>query len=89
MPELALSSAGYQDVTQMVGNDNGVMEPGEIWAFTPRVSNSSCDVVAVEVSADFALNAGSAGPIVSAHSSSSSSGTRPTGHSCRPSNESR
>ena len=48
------------DLVSIQGNGDGVVDPGETWAFLPRVRNMACDTAATGVTASFALAAGSA-----------------------------
>ncbi len=57
-------------LSQVSGNGNPIMDPGEVWEFTPALRNSACSEVALGVSADFQIGAGSA-PITLLQSSAS------------------
>ncbi len=52
-----------EGVTQVVGNDDAVLDPGETWRFTPVLRNRACAEGATGVSAQAAVGAGSAGPL--------------------------
>jgi hypothetical protein len=61
---LDVLAAGTQGLTELSGNGNGLLDPGETWQFTPLVRNWSCTDDALGVSADIVLNPGSTGPVV-------------------------
>jgi V8-like Glu-specific endopeptidase len=68
---LDVSAAGTQDLIEVAGNGNAVLEPGESWEFTPLVRNAACDAEALGVTADIELGAGSTGPVVINHGAAS------------------
>lgn len=57
-----LQVAGYVNLTQISGNSNGAVDPGEIWEFTPQLTNSGNET-AVGVTASVIPSAANAGPI--------------------------
>ncbi|MEM1176926.1 MAG: hypothetical protein AAGM22_01170, partial [Acidobacteriota bacterium] len=58
-PMLSLSSGAAGDITEVSGNGDAVLDPGETWQFIPSVRNGSCDAAASNVQATFAAGAGS------------------------------
>ncbi|HHN74168.1 MAG TPA: PKD domain-containing protein [Acidobacteria bacterium] len=52
----------YINLTEIEGNANGAIDPGEIWELTVDLRNDG-DETAVAVEADLALGAGTAGPV--------------------------
>lgn len=61
---LSVLPDGYQDLAEVSGNGDAVIDPGEIWQFRPRVKNVSCSAVAEGVEARFQLGALSGQPVV-------------------------
>ncbi len=55
--------AGYQDLQQVSGNGDAILDPGETWQITPLAQNAACDLSALGVTADFQVNSGSAMPM--------------------------
>lgn len=47
--------------TQVHGDDDAVLEPGEVWSFVPRVQNRACSLVALGATAEVRVSAGSLG----------------------------
>jgi len=68
---LDLAPAGTQNLAEVSGNGNAVLEPGETWQFTPLVRNGACSADALGVGADITLNPGSTGPVVITNSAAS------------------
>jgi len=56
---LTLAGDGVEEMTEVEGNGNGVMEPGETWALRPRVRNTACSLDALGVTGSVELAAGS------------------------------
>lgn len=56
---LEVMGDGVEGLTEVVGNGNGVMEPGETWVFRPRVRNTACGLDALGVTGSVELAAGS------------------------------
>ncbi len=61
---LNLVPAGSDELAEVSGNGNAVLEPGETWRFNPMVRNAACSADALGVGAEISLNAGSTGPVV-------------------------
>ncbi|MCK5378426.1 MAG: trypsin-like peptidase domain-containing protein [Acidobacteria bacterium] len=59
--EVEIVSASLEGMAEVEGNGNTIVEPGETWQFTPRVTNTSCATEATGVAADLQSGAGSAG----------------------------
>ena len=55
-----ISPTSFEGLTEVEGNGNTVVEPGEIWRFTPRVTNTSCEREAASVFADLQSGVASA-----------------------------
>jgi len=58
---VGLSPSSWEGLLEVAGNGNTVVEPGETWQFTPRVTNTSCETEATSVTADLQASAASAG----------------------------
>ena len=58
-PALSLGSAASDGLSEVLGNGNGMVEPAEIWEFTPKIRNSACTGDAENVTASLAVNSGS------------------------------
>lgn len=54
----------WENLAEVAGNGNDVLDPGETWSFEPRVFNVSCATQAGSISADFEAGAASA-PLLS------------------------
>jgi len=61
---LDVTAAGTEDLVEVSGNGNAVLEPGESWQFSPKVRNGACDIDALGVTADITVNPASTGPVV-------------------------
>jgi hypothetical protein len=61
---LEVSADGAEGLTEVSGNGNAILEPGESWQLNPVVHNSACTDDALGVTADVVLNPASAGPVV-------------------------
>ena len=61
---LSVRNAGFDDLEQLSGNGDGVVDPGEAWQLTPLARNASCDMVALGVGATYVVNPDSAMPVV-------------------------
>ena len=61
---LVLTGAGFDDLEEVTGNGNGVIDPAEVWQFTPRVRNASCAESATGVTAEVQLNPGSISELI-------------------------
>ncbi len=59
--DVEIAPASWEDLVEVEGNGNRVVEPGETWRFTPRVRNSSCATEATSVVADLQSGVASAG----------------------------
>ena len=57
---LTLAAAASQSLTEVSGNGDAFLDPGETWSIVPVVRNGSCSTEAVAVSATVAVAAGSA-----------------------------
>ncbi|MEL7059537.1 MAG: trypsin-like peptidase domain-containing protein [Acidobacteriota bacterium] len=51
-PEVALRPAGFTAPTEVAGNGDALLDPGEVWRTAPRVRNASCFAVAFDAVAD-------------------------------------
>jgi hypothetical protein len=60
-PAVSLQSAPPSGFTQVRGDGDATLEPGETWRFTPKVRNVACSALALAASAEVRLNAGSLG----------------------------
>lgn len=52
---LTLSGGGIQDLQEILGNGNGIIDVGETWQFRPRIRNTSCELAATEVTAEIQI----------------------------------
>ncbi len=59
-PSLEITVASMSAPTEVSGNGDSIMHPGEIWQVTPTVRNSACSDDATNVTADIQVTAGSA-----------------------------
>ncbi len=59
--DVEITPASWEDLSEVEGNGNSVVEPGETWRVTPRVRNSSCATEATSVVADLRSGVASAG----------------------------
>lgn len=57
---LDLIGAPTNPFSEVNGNGNGIMEPGETYEFTPIIRNTSCATEAMSVTADIGVNPSSA-----------------------------
>ncbi|MEO1576243.1 MAG: trypsin-like peptidase domain-containing protein, partial [Pseudomonadota bacterium] len=55
-----LRATGASAPVEVAGNGNGVLDPGETWAFTVNVLNNACDVEASDVSVEVTVASGNA-----------------------------
>ncbi len=60
---IELIEDGFEDLEQVFGNSNGLIDRGEIWQFYPKVRNQACTLDAFNVRATVAPNAGNVGTI--------------------------
>jgi V8-like Glu-specific endopeptidase len=58
-PAVDLVSAGIINLTEVSGNGDSVLDPGETWEYTPRVTNVACSTDALSVAADVQIGTGS------------------------------
>ena len=58
-----LGAVEVSDLTEVEGNGDTLVEPGETWQFTPVLRNSACDTTALDVEAEITPNVGSTGPV--------------------------
>jgi V8-like Glu-specific endopeptidase len=58
---LSLGASSPEGLAEVSGNNDGILQPGEIWETVPRVTNRACDLDAFDVTADVAVNPGSVG----------------------------
>jgi V8-like Glu-specific endopeptidase len=54
--EVSVTGAPSSGLTEVTGNGDAVLDPGETWQFVPRVRNSSCGELATGVTATVAVN---------------------------------
>jgi len=59
--DITLRALEIQDLAEIDGNGDTVLDPGETWSFIPRVRNSACEAIAVNVTAEVAINPASDG----------------------------
>ena len=60
-PEADIVPATPSEFTQVRGDNDAVMEPGETWRFTPRVRNLACSTAGLGVAGEVRVNAASLG----------------------------
>ncbi|MAE69777.1 MAG: hypothetical protein CME06_04825 [Gemmatimonadetes bacterium] len=60
---LDIGTGGIGGITEINGNGDAVLDPGETWGIRPGVRNLSCDDIASNVRAEVAVNPASAVPI--------------------------
>ncbi len=63
-PTLDVAGAGWEGLTEVAGNGDAVLDPGESWSLVPRVRNAACSTEALNVRADAVVGASTAGSIV-------------------------
>lgn len=80
-----LRAQSWDQLTEIAGNGNTVVEPGETWGFSPAVINIACGDQASAVGADFEAGATSAA-LLSLTGSPASFGDIPAGSSTSASN---
>lgn len=59
-----LAGVEGEDIQEVHGNGDAIIDPGEIWQFTPRIRNTSCSMAASGVFAFVGVNAASQQSIV-------------------------
>ncbi len=57
---IEIVTAAHDGLTEVQGNGDTVVEPGETWQFSPRVTNTACSADATGVEADLQQGTGSA-----------------------------
>ena len=57
--EVEITPASHGELIEVEGNENTVVEPGETWQFSPRVTNTACSTEATAVAADLQQGVGS------------------------------
>ncbi len=61
--EVELGGAGFEGLEQVAGNDNAVLDRGELWQFYPRVRNHACTEDAFNVRATIRNSVGNFGTV--------------------------
>ena len=56
---LVIGSASASALTEVIGNGDAIIDPGETWSFIPAVRNRACSIEAVNVQADVQASVGS------------------------------
>ncbi len=54
--DLTLAGGGVEDVRELLGNGDGVIDAGETWQLRPRIRNTSCNSTAFGVTAELRLD---------------------------------
>lgn len=62
-PAVSLEALSSSPLTEVIGDGDGAVEPGESWRFTPSILNLACDETAIGASATFAVAPGSSGGV--------------------------
>ncbi|MFH1845533.1 MAG: trypsin-like peptidase domain-containing protein, partial [bacterium] len=62
-PTVDVIAIGYENLAEVSGNGDAILDPGETWKFWPRVTNNACSTAAIGLSADLQVN-GSSVPVI-------------------------
>lgn len=62
--DLTLAGGGIEDLRELLGNGDGVIDAGETWQLLPRMRNTSCELLATGVTAELRLDPETAPGIV-------------------------
>jgi V8-like Glu-specific endopeptidase len=60
---VVIAAADPEDLEEIEGNGDAVVDPGESWRVTPRVVNRACEAPATSVVADATVNPGSSASV--------------------------
>jgi len=61
--EVTLTVTGSEDLHEVAGNGDPALDPGEVWAVTPRITNEACAAIGLGATAQVVVNPSSTMPI--------------------------